>query len=153
MNANDWNALRKQPDKAKKMLSALHMSPAYLKVSWGKLSEDEQAKVSKWIAKTYAQILDYYDTGDFPIESGQWKPTGLRIGDMVKYNEYETEGASSVREERVGKIKEVNYNLSIARQYEDGEFSAYLTYREVNEVTRITEESNQLSFDDLIKGG
>ena len=117
----------------------------YLK---GEIFVDETGK-----AKTYAQILDYYDTGDFPIESGQWKPTGLRIGDMVKYNEYETEGSSSVRAERIGKIKDVNYNLSISRQYEDSTFSAYFTYREVNEVTRISEPSNQLSFDDLIKGG
>ena len=70
MNANDWNALRKQPDKAKKMLSALHMSPAYLKVSWGTLSEDEQAKVSKWIVKNGS---GWFEKGELTAT-----PTGMR---------------------------------------------------------------------------
>lgn len=47
----EWSALKKQPDKAKKMLSALHMSPAYLKVSWSELDEGDQKKISNWIAK------------------------------------------------------------------------------------------------------
>lgn len=51
MNASQWASLRKQPDKVKKMLSALHMSPAYLKVSWSELDEGDQRKVSNWIAK------------------------------------------------------------------------------------------------------
>jgi len=51
MTSKEWNSLKKQPDKTKKMLSALHMSPAYLKVSWGDLDEGDQKKVSKWIAK------------------------------------------------------------------------------------------------------
>lgn len=51
MNASQWAALKKQPDKAKKMLSALHMSPAYLKVLWGELDGGDQRKVSNWITK------------------------------------------------------------------------------------------------------
>ena len=51
MNTSQWNALKKQPDKAKKVLSTLHMSPAYLKVSWNELDEGDQKKVSKWIAR------------------------------------------------------------------------------------------------------
>ena len=51
MNSTQWTALKKQPDKAKKMLSALHMSPAYLKVSWNELDEGDQKKVSKWVSK------------------------------------------------------------------------------------------------------
>ncbi|MDD5453987.1 MAG: hypothetical protein PHW62_00605 [Candidatus Ratteibacteria bacterium] len=51
MNASQWTTLKKQPDKAKKMLSALHMSSAYLKVSWDELDEGEQRKISQWIAK------------------------------------------------------------------------------------------------------
>ena len=51
MDAKQWNSLKKQPDKAKKMLSTLHMSPAYLNVSWNELDEGDQKKVSKWVSK------------------------------------------------------------------------------------------------------
>ena len=51
MNSTQWTALKKQPDKAKKTLSALHMSPAYLKISWSELDEGDQKKVSKWVSK------------------------------------------------------------------------------------------------------
>ncbi len=36
------------------------------------------------VAKTYKQIITYYDSGDFPIESGSWKQTGLKVGDRVE---------------------------------------------------------------------
>ena len=51
MDSKQWNSLKQQPDKAKKMLSALHMSSAYLKVSWNELDEGDQKKVSNWVSK------------------------------------------------------------------------------------------------------
>ena len=70
MTSKEWNSLKKQPDKAKKMLSALHMSSAYLKVSWGDLDEGDQKKVSKWIAKN---VSGWFEAGE-PIST----PKGIK---------------------------------------------------------------------------
>ena len=121
------------------------VKPKYLK---GEIFVDEAGR-----AKTYTQILEYFDSGDFPIESGQYKPTGLKVGDIVTYPEYQSTGSSEVAKMVRGKIKSVNISLTLLEQYEEGGFSKYETYRDVDEVMKKTAPSNQLSFEDLLKGG
>ena len=68
MNSTQWTALKKQPDKAKKMLSALHMSSAYLKVSWGELDEGDQKKVSKWVSKNITLRMNQNGTFGYRLQ-------------------------------------------------------------------------------------
>ena len=121
------------------------IKPKYLK---GEIFVDEAGR-----AKTYTQILEYFDAGDFPIESGQYKSTGLKVGDIVTYPEYQSAGSSAVAKTTWGKIKAVSISLTLLEQYEDGKFSKYETYRDVDEVKKKVEPTNQLSFSDLLKGG
>jgi hypothetical protein len=90
------------------------------------------------LAKTYAQILSYYDAGDFPIESGNFKHSGLKVGDIVTFD-------SDAQE---GKITGVEGALRIRSEgYGDAP-----VYRDVAEVKKKVEPTNQLSFEDLLNG-
>lgn len=120
------------------------IKPKYLK---GEIFVDDSGR-----AKTYTQILEYYDSGDFPIESGRYKPTGLKVGDIVTYSEYQSAGSSAITKTTQGKIKSVSTYLVLLEQFEDGKFSKYETYRDVDEVKKKNEPIKQLSFSDLLKG-
>lgn len=50
--------------------------------------------------RTYKDIQLYYESGDFPIESGKYRPTGLKIGSTISIGE---------GEDRTGKITKVKY--------------------------------------------
>jgi len=115
------------------------VKPKYLK---GEIFVD-----SSNIAKTYAQILEYYDAGDFPIESGKFSPTGFKIGDRVVF---QREGDEGVRK---GIIKSVSGYVTVR---EDDEIMSqdrhYDVYLDIGGFTKEGAREKQLSFEDLLKG-
>lgn len=101
-------------------------------------------------AKTYAQILEYYDAGDFPIESGKFNPTGFKIGDRIIF---QREGDEGVRK---GIIKSASGQVTVWE--DDGivpKERHYDVYLDIGEFKKEQEETSakQLSFEDLLKGG
>ncbi len=100
------------------------------------------------LAKTYAQILEYYDAGDFPIESGKFEPTGFKVGDRIVF---QREGDEGVRK---GVIKSVSGYVTVRE--DDGivpKERHYDVYLDIGEFTKEAPVSTQLSFEDLLKGG
>ncbi|MDD5453985.1 MAG: hypothetical protein PHW62_00595 [Candidatus Ratteibacteria bacterium] len=114
------------------------VKPKYLK---GEIFVDDNN-----LAKTYAQILEYYNAGDFPIESGKFKPTGFKIGDRIIFRR---EGNDGVRK---GIIKSASGYIT-AR--EDDEITPkerhYDVYLDIGDFTKEEAPSRQLSFEDLLK--